>query len=98
MTIRTSTQTVTFRHPFHLAGLQDEQPAGAYKVEFDEELLQGVSFSAYRRTRALLHLQPSDARPGVSESAWIDPADLDAAIARDAAADLAPQIKAPDSR
>tara|TARA_E500000318_G_scaffold17909_2_gene18454 strand:- start:48 stop:341 length:294 start_codon:yes stop_codon:yes gene_type:complete len=97
MTTRTSKQTVTFQHPFRLFGLQEEQPAGAYLVEFDEELMQGVSFTAFRRTRVLVHLRRSEARPGISESLWIDPSDLDAALSRDAAADLAARIKAPNA-
>lgn len=88
-------ETVTFRRPFHIAGLHEEQPAGAYNLELDEEILEGVSFVAFRRTRVLLHLRHSAARPGISESLWIDPADLDAALKRDAALDEALPITTP---
>jgi hypothetical protein len=40
MTMRTTSRTVTFIHPFNLSGMDKEQPAGTYTVETDEELLQ----------------------------------------------------------
>jgi hypothetical protein len=49
MTTRTSNKTVTFRRPFVLGGFDEVLPAGAYCVETDEELLEGMSFPAYRR-------------------------------------------------
>jgi hypothetical protein len=80
---RTSEQTVTFRRPFVLPGLDGMQPAGDYAVEMDEELLDGISFTAYRRVRALIHLHAKPGDPRVTQVAAIDPNDLDAAVARD---------------
>ena len=40
MTVRTTSRTVTFIHPFSLSGTDEVQPAGTYTVETDEELLQ----------------------------------------------------------
>src|SRR5689334_20143201 len=48
-TTRTTYQTVTFTRPFSLSGLDGAQPAGAYTVETDDELLQTLSFPAHRR-------------------------------------------------
>jgi hypothetical protein len=64
MTIRTSKKTVIFRRPFVLGGFDEVVPAGAYSVETDEELLEGISFPAYRRILTLiqLHAQPSGLR------------------------------------
>src|ERR1700724_632699 len=39
MTVRTTSKTVTFMHPFSLTGTDEVQPAGTYTVETDEELL-----------------------------------------------------------
>src|SRR5690348_5954080 len=50
MISRTISKTVTFARPFRLDGLNAIQPAGSYVVETDEELLQALSFPAYRRT------------------------------------------------
>jgi hypothetical protein len=46
MTVRTTTRTVTFVHPFGLSGTVEEYPAGTYAVETDEELLQASSIPA----------------------------------------------------
>ena len=48
MTVRTTSKTATFMHPFNLNGTDKMQPAGTYTVETDEELLQTSSFRAYR--------------------------------------------------
>jgi hypothetical protein len=40
MTVRTTSRTVTFVHPFNLSGTDEVQPAGIYTVETDEELLE----------------------------------------------------------
>ena len=85
MTVRTSHKTVTFTRPFSLSALDEVQPAGIYTVETDEELLQGVSFPAYRRIATLIFL-PS--RPGsafLEQVVNIDPMELQAAQERDAA-------------
>jgi hypothetical protein len=37
MTVRTTSKTVTFMHPFNLSGADEVQPAGTYTVETDEE-------------------------------------------------------------
>ncbi len=83
MTIRTSTKTVTFMKPFVLDGFDEELPAGAYRVETDEELLEGISFPAYRRVMTLIHLHEKPGCPGFAETMTIDPNELDAALLRD---------------
>ena len=85
MTIRTSEKTVTFRRPFVLGGTDEVLPAGAYSVETDEELLEGISFPAYRRTLTLIHLHATSDHPGVTRTVTIDPNELDAALKRDQA-------------
>ena len=37
MTVRTTSKTVTFMHPFSLTGTDEVQPAGTYTVETDED-------------------------------------------------------------
>jgi len=56
MSVRTTTTTVTFVHPFSLNGTVEAYPAGTYTVETDEELLQASSIPAYRRIATLLRL------------------------------------------
>ncbi len=83
---RTSRESVTFARPFSLRGLDGVQPAGTYVVETEEELIEGLSFPAYRRVATVM-LLPS----GAGGTAWrqiaaVDPAELRAALERDAAA------------
>ena len=85
MSVRTSHKTVTFTRPFSLSALDEVQAAGTYTVETEEELLPGLSFPAWRRIATLIFL-PS--RPGgafVEQVVNIDPLELEAAQARDAA-------------
>jgi hypothetical protein len=45
---RITRKPVTFARPFVLEGIEGEQSAGTYDVEMVEELLEGLSFPAYR--------------------------------------------------
>ncbi|MGC2855084.1 hypothetical protein ACM64Y_06385 [Novispirillum sp. DQ9] len=85
MTIRTTRETITFKRPFMLAGSEEVLPAGAYRVDIDEELLEGLSFSAYRRVQTMIHLQPDASRPGLSRTLTVQPGELEAALERDGA-------------
>ena len=86
MTTRTTRKTVTFRRPFNLSGFDGEQPAGSYSVETDEELLEGVSFPAYRRMATMMQLETgAPAAGGILQVAVIDPKELEAALAVDSA-------------
>lgn len=83
MNIRSSTTQVTFAHPFTLSGYADMLPAGNYNVLIEEELLQGLSFEAYRRTST--HMMVTG-QAGRVEMRPITEKDLEAAIGRDRAA------------
>lgn len=96
MTIRTSSKTVNFRRPFVLGGMSEVQPAGAYGVETEEELLDTVALPAYRRTSTMIELRARQGAAGITEMVVIDPNELDAALARDAAGDAA--AAAPDDQ
>ncbi len=91
MTTRTTKTTVTFTRPFSLSGFDGMQPAGSYSVETDEELLDGVSFPAYRRMATMMQLGPiisgksgtKGNAGGILQVAVINPTELDAALAAD---------------
>lgn len=83
MATRTSETTVTFCHPFYLSGLDEVQPAGLYHVELDEELIQGISFVAYRRVMALIHLHSENEVFGLTRPFNVAPTELEAALKRD---------------
>lgn len=89
MSTRTTARTVVFRRPFRLNAVDDVQPPGSYLVEVEEEQLD-TSFPAYRRIATLIRLP---GRPGSMELGRVvamDPAELDAVLARDAMATVAP--------
>ena len=83
MLSRTTTRTVTFLMPFSIAAANQELPAGAYLVETDEELIQGLSFPAYRRVATFLRIRQGRGASGRLHSVPIDPEELEAALTRD---------------
>ena len=54
MTIRSLRETVTFKHPFRIRGVDRLLPAGAYEVITDEEMIEGLSFAAFRRIATMI--------------------------------------------
>ena len=87
MTMRTTSRTVTFIHPFNLSGMDKEQPAGTYTVETDEELLQTSSLPAYKRVSTLMRLPPRPTGTMLTQIVEVNPLELAAALARDAQPD-----------
>ena len=83
MTTRTTETTVTFRRSFTLAALDGAQPAGTYRVETDEERLEGLSFDAFQRVATMLHLPAMSAAGSGHQVVTVDPAELAAALEAD---------------
>lgn len=86
MIMRTSSKTVTFTRPFLLSDIGETQPAGDYTIETGEELLQTLSFEAWRRVWTTIRLPARRGDPGV-EVVTIDPSALVTALAQDAGPD-----------
>ena len=78
---RITTQLVTFRRPFTLSGLGGIQPPGTYTVRTEEEMLDTLSFVAWRRIGCTIVLH----QDGAAEYAPIDPQALREALLRDGA-------------
>ncbi|HZF76275.1 MAG TPA: hypothetical protein VE033_10645 [Acetobacteraceae bacterium] len=75
MLTRTQRSTLVFPQPFKVSGESRHQPAGTYLLEVEEELLEGLSFPAYRRIAMTITLQ--SAPPGtVVQALSVDAADL----------------------
>src|SRR3546814_14022677 len=84
MKTRTSEKTVTFRKPFALAGLDEVLPAGFYSVETEEELVEGISYPAYRRTDTVLRIHAASGHAPTTRALAVEPGELEAARERDA--------------
>lgn len=84
MSTRTIRATVHFSASFTIAGLGAAQPPGDYEVDHDEEQIEGLSWLAYRRVATLMHLPAIGAVSATRQLIAIDPADLDAALVKDA--------------
>jgi hypothetical protein len=54
MTTRSRRETVTFKHPFRIQGIDRLLSAGAYEVITDEEMIEGLSFPAFRRVATMM--------------------------------------------
>jgi hypothetical protein len=78
--MRTTRESVTFDRPFSLGAVEGLQPAGTYAVDVDEELIEGLSFLAYRRVATTIYLPLRSGRSGSVQAVRVDPRELDAAL------------------
>jgi hypothetical protein len=85
MTTRSRTSSFVFAHQFELKGVDGPLPAGDYQVVTDEELIEQLSFPVYRRVSTMIFVPSRTHGASSIEMIVIDPRDLDAALARDAA-------------
>jgi len=83
MATRTSRKNAIFSHPFSLAGVGRLLPAGSYAVVTDEELIEGLSFPAYRRLATMMLVPAQSGHASSVEMLNVDPLDLAAAQERD---------------
>ena len=86
--IRSTTMDITFCHAFALKGLESAVPPGTYRIDIEEEQIDGLSFLAYRRLATFIRV-PVAGRSGSSQDLLVDPKELEQALLRDAAADAA---------
>jgi hypothetical protein len=49
MTIRSRRETIHFKHPFRIKGIDRQLAPGPYEVIMDEEMIEGLSFPCFRR-------------------------------------------------
>ena len=82
MTTRMTTKSVTFRRPFYLKGIDRLLSSADYRVVTDEEVIDGLSFAAYRRVSTVIFV-PAESGSAV-EMVTIDPVNLQAAQEQDA--------------
>ena len=77
--MRTTRESVTFDQPFSLYAIDGVQPAGTYNVDIDEDLIEGLSFLAYRRIATTIYLPLRHGGAASVQAVRVDPRELDEA-------------------
>ncbi len=85
MLTRSTRSMVTFSNDFMIGDSQRELAAGTYEIVVEEELMQGLSFEAYRRIATYLMVQERGSKAGQTTMQVITQEDLEHAIACDQA-------------
>jgi hypothetical protein len=83
LSTRTKHYTVHFAAPFALSGLDEIQPPGDYAIDEDEQLIDGISWLAYRRVATFIHLPAISSSSMTSQLVAIDPYELAVALQQD---------------
>lgn len=86
MTTRSRRETVHFRHPFRLRGIDRPLAAGAYEVVTDEEMIEGLSFPCFRRVATMIMVPGAAPQRSAMEIISISSVDLSDAQRIDASA------------
>ena len=76
MTTRSRRETVHFRHPFRLRGIDRPLAAGAYEVVTDEEMIEGLSFPCFRRVATMIMVPGAAPQRSAMEMISISSVDL----------------------
>ena len=76
MTMRSRRETVTFKHPFRIKGIDRLLPPGAYEVITEEEMIEGLSFASFRRVATMITVPAAPPRTSTMEMISISPVDL----------------------
>jgi hypothetical protein len=85
MTMRSRRETITFKHPFRIKGIDRLLPPGDYEVITDEEMIEGLSFASFRRVATMI-MVPAAARGSTMEMLSVGSIDLSEAQRIDASA------------
>lgn len=76
MTIRSKRETVHFKHPFHIKGIERQLAPGDYEIVTDDEMLEGLSFPAFRRIATMILVPGAPPRASTMEMVGIRAVDL----------------------
>ena len=75
MTMRSRRETITFQNPFRIRGIDRLLPPRVYEVITDGEMIEGLSFPAFRRVAAMM-MVPAAALNSAMEMISIGSIDL----------------------
>ena len=76
MTTRSRRETVHFKHPFRIKGIDRQLAPGAYEVITDEEMIEGISFPSFRRVATMIMVPGMTSQRSVTEMISISSVDL----------------------
>lgn len=83
MTSRTRQEIIHFGAAFFLPGFEAPQPAGDYRVDYDEESIDGASWVGWHNVGTFLHLPAITACSSTSQMMPVDFGDLQIALEKD---------------
>jgi hypothetical protein len=86
MTTRSRRETLSFKHPFRIKGIDRLLSAGDYEVITDEEMIEGLSFPSFRRVATMIMVPGEPPRSSSIEMISISSIDLSDAQRNDASA------------
>jgi hypothetical protein len=86
MTTRSRRETLSFKHPFRIKGIDRLLAAGDYEVITDEEMIEGLSFPSFRRVATMIMVPGAPPRSSSIEMISISSIDLSDAQRNDASA------------
>jgi hypothetical protein len=76
MTTRSRRETITFLHSFRIKGIDRLLRPGAYEVITDEEMIEGLSFAAYRRVATMILVPAAPPHSSATEMISVGSVDL----------------------
>ena len=86
MTTRSRRETVHFKHPFRIKGIDRLLAPGAYEIITDEEMIEGLSFASFRRVATMIMVPGAAPHTSSMEMISIGSVDLSDAQREDASA------------
>jgi hypothetical protein len=86
MSERTIETEITFAHSFVLNSLMVPLEAGTYRLIVDEEEIEGLSFSAFRRTNTQLEIPAIGTDSGSRQRLHVSSQEIETALAKDSRA------------
>ena len=86
MTTRTRRETVHFRQPFRIKGVDRQLAPEAYEIITDEEMIEGLSFPCFRRVATMIMVPGAPPQRSAMEMISISSIDLSDAQRIDASA------------
>ena len=74
--MRSRRETIHFRHPFRIKGIDRQLAPGGYEVITDEEMIEGLSFPCFRRVATMIMIPGAPPRHSSVEMISISLVDL----------------------